>query len=380
MARFGVATGPGMGPAKAILPDGYDEAAVADFFGAKPLGADHPAIPILTDLLNRRATGETDDGAILDDGGAGAKPAHAGGGSTDGKGGGGGKGKNKDTTGGTDTGGTDTGGTDTGGTDTGGTDTGGTDTGGTDTGGTGTGGTGSGGADDPTTSTADYVSGLDTPGGYNIEIVYSGNWTASQKALLEAAAEMISDIVLGDLPSVNGIDDLRISASMTTIDGGGGTWGWGGTSGSRSDSNLPYSGYLKIDSADAGTAEAYGMFQDLVFHEILHAMGFGTKWGSMGLIKDVGGGDLRFIGDKATATYNAQYPEIAANDPNAHLGVPVETDGGSGSAGKHWDEAVFKQDIMSTRLNMNADISDMTIAALEDMGYDTIWVDEFLLT
>jgi hypothetical protein len=135
---------------------------------------------------------------------------------------------------------------------------------------------------------------------------------------------------------------------------------------------------VKMDSADAASLLSKGIWDDFALHEMLHAMGFGTAWSAMGLVKDYGG-DLRFTGTNATKVYNAQYPLIAGPDPLSDYGVPIETDGGSGTAGVHWDDATFKNEIMTGTLNYTNTVSDMTVAALQDMGYQTIYIDHYAL-
>ncbi len=273
---------------------------------------------------------------------------------------GGGKGGGKGKGGGT----TDTGGT----TDPGGsTDTGGT----TDTGG----GTGGGG----TTYAGDYVSGLDTPNGFNIELVFAGDWTDDLIGSMVRAAEKLSDLITGDLPSFNGIDDIRLSCTLTSIDGSGGVVGSGGASGLRTDSYLPSTGYMRFDSTDAANLFARGMFDSLALHEMIHALGFGKSvWGRLGLVTDHNG-DLRFNGANATEAYNAEFANLAANDALAGFGAPVETDGGTGTAGSHWDEALFRTELMTGTLNTTNYLSSMSVAALEDMGYETVYGDTLLV-
>jgi hypothetical protein len=55
-------------------------------------------------------------------------------------------------------------------------------------------------------------------------------------------------------------------------------------------------------------------------------------------------------------------------------GVPVEQDGGPGTRDSHWDEEIFGNEIMTGYIN-NSDnyLSQMTVASLDDLGYDTIW-------
>ena len=224
---------------------------------------------------------------------------------------------------------------------------------------------------------ADYVSGHDTPDGYNVELVFKGTWSDAAKAAAYTAAENISDIVIGDLPEFNGIDDIRITLTSANIDGTGGTWGKGGYDTLRSGSYLPSTGHVTVDAADIPNALKLGLLDDLLQHEMTHAMGFGTTWNAMGLVDNYNG-DLRFNGANATHVYNTVYASVAAKDVLHDKGVPIETDGGSGSAGKHWDEATFHNEIMTTTLNYTNTVSPLTVAALEDMGYHTTYVDDFL--
>ena len=82
------------------------------------------------------------------------------------------------------------------------------------------GGGGDGG--DPALHTT-YTSGGDESG-FNITINYSGTWTAKQQAVVEWAAELISDIIVGDITddidprSGNAVDDLVLSMSIGRID------------------------------------------------------------------------------------------------------------------------------------------------------------------
>jgi hypothetical protein len=196
------------------------------------------------------------------------------------------------------------------------------------------------------------------------------------------AAEHLSDVIRGDLPgftsSMGTIDDILITVTLTTIDGSGGFAGWGGTTASRSGTYLPGQGYMKLDSADTSSLVSKGILDDMILHEMLHSLGFGVSWKSMGLVTDVSG-DLRFNGDYATQMYGELYPTLSANDPLADIGVPIETDGGSGTAGVHWDDATFKNELMTGALNLSNKLSDLSVAALQDMGYDTYVSDHIFI-
>ena len=59
------------------------------------------------------------------------------------------------------------------------------------------------------------------------------------------------------------------------------------------------------------------------------------------------------------------------------LGVPVEGDGGSGTRDSHWDEETFDNEIMTGYINQANYLSEMTVASLEDIGYQTVWDEDF---
>ncbi|KZY29924.1 hypothetical protein A3731_25700, partial [Roseovarius sp. HI0049] len=194
-----------------------------------------------------------------------------------------------------------------------------------------------------------------------------------------AAADYLGTLILEDIPDVfvDGVpvDDIVITATLATIDGSGGVPGSAGPRVLRDDgSYLPATGAMTFDIADAENLLGNGNWGAVVLHEMLHAMGFGPLWSLMGLFSgSVATGDLRFTGQNATDTYNSEFPGIAGADPGSLTGVPVETDGGSGTAGGHWDEALFDAELMTGYIDDGSYISVTTIAALEDMGYDTVF-------
>jgi leishmanolysin len=209
--------------------------------------------------------------------------------------------------------------------------------------------------------TSTYVSGdpsIPDSSEYNIQINFVGTWSADLRQAFISAANAISDFILGDVPSVStrrsSIDDLVITASLVSIDGAGGILGQAGPDAVRSGSYLPYKGTMQFDVADASAYQA-GLFDDIVLHEMLHTVGFGTIWSAKGLI--TGGG---FNG----ALANAVYPGTAL--------IPLELDGGSGTAYAHWDEETFSNELMTGYIDGDNDLSYMTIASLGDLGYSVV--------
>lgn len=67
---------------------------------------------------------------------------------------------------------------------------------------------------------------------------------------------------------------------------------------------------------------------DILAHEIGHALGFGTLWTSNNLYNT---GTFQYRGARGLAAYRNEF------DPNATF-VPVENAGGSGTRNSHWDQ------------------------------------------
>lgn len=220
-----------------------------------------------------------------------------------------------------------------------------------------------------------YLSGQGTSG-FNIEIVFEGSWTASLQEAFIVAAEYLSLIIPGDVRGGGAleVDDIRITASLEDIDGPGGVLGQAGPTGARFFSKLPTTGIMEFDIADSEDFDADGLFDDIVLHEMIHCLGFGTVWDLLDLTDGtVRAGDIVYTGANAILAYNTVFADIAAGDPGSADGIPVETQGGSGTAGSHWDDALFGSELMTGFIDTANTVSAMTVAALEDLGYDTIW-------
>ena len=243
-----------------------------------------------------------------------------------------------------------------------------------------------------------YTSGAS--GAYNITITFNGTWTSSLQGVFKAAADRLSDLITGDVPDVrvNGkiIDDINISAELESIDGVGGLLGQAGPTALRSDSYLPAAAAMQFDSADAHSYYDQGLFDEIVTHEILHCVGFASIWGYLGLTEGPS-----FIGPHAVAEYNKLVDEYATMHGGSTIlsngitlakgSVPLETGSGSDTAGSHWSEAVFENEMMTGYINLlisgstaPADpLSMMTVASLRDLGYaisSASQLDAYILT
>ncbi|MCX7364710.1 MAG: hypothetical protein NTV97_23125 [Alphaproteobacteria bacterium] len=197
---------------------------------------------------------------------------------------------------------------------------------------------------------------------FDITVNYTGN--SAYQSYFTAAAQRWQQIITADLPNVNSgtyglIDDLLITANVSAIDGVGGILGQAGPDLFRSGTLLPYHGVMTFDSADLANMASNGTLSYVILHEMGHILGIGTLWSSLGLKSG-----FQYTGANALAAYRQ-----LSGHPSATY-VPLETGGGSGTAGAHWSEAIFGNELMTGYIAGVPDpISSMTIGALKDLGY-----------
>jgi hypothetical protein len=223
-----------------------------------------------------------------------------------------------------------------------------------------------------------YTSGnpnVDNASEFNIQINFSGKWTADQQAIVKWAADFYSQIITADIHddldlNNNLVDDIVITISTGRIDGNGNPL-TGNTLAQTSsivvrdagtvDEWLPLTASIKLDSTDLGNSSLAGTWDAIILHEMGHALGLvGSIFNQLGLVDSSG----NFIGANAEAAYGGP--------------VPLEDSGGSGTAGSHWDEVNFAPNgqQMSNELMTGYFVpgevtllSDTTVGALADLGY-----------
>lgn len=251
----------------------------------------------------------------------------------------------------------------------------------------GGGGADGGGGDDTSYSPDSYVSGLGFYNGFtsdfNIELNFAGSgWTAEFEQMAISMAELYSYFIVGDekdaqLEQVTGrgrnrtttildIDDIYVTLTIDNIDGIGGTLGYAGPEYVRlvgNDYDTIIKGGLTLDSDDLGNIRA-DLIDDIIFHEIGHILGFGTLFSYQDLVTG-----NEYTGLNANDAYEGAYPERTSS-------LLLEDGGGSGTAGGHWEEDtayMTGDEIMTGYINEQNWLSTVSIAAYEDLGYDTIW-------
>ncbi|BCK73075.1 peptidase [Streptomyces libani subsp. rufus] len=224
---------------------------------------------------------------------------------------------------------------------------------------------------------------------FQIEVRFLRGLTKSQKKVFSKAADRWVHVIVGDLETavihdVTGtvvVDDLLIDAEGVPMDGvnhNPNTLGSAGPTQLRGDdaasgAGLPVKGHMRFDSADLAQMEEEGMLLDVITHEMGHVLGIGTIWSDFGFLKDFhgghNGGNPTFVGPEAME----EFGKLIGEGPTP---VPVANVGGAGSAGGHWRESVFANELMSpniggrpgTPVNDNP-MSRLTVASLEDLGY-----------
>ena len=216
-------------------------------------------------------------------------------------------------------------------------------------------------------TTGGFIATPYTAGGaatnYNITIQFKGTWTEDLYNGFKAAADLLCKYITGDVKDVFSrgkvIDDIVITAELKAIDGEGGILGQAGPTAIRSVGYLPATATMQFDIADASYYQSRDLWDDIVTHEMLHSIGFGTIWSYLGYVTG-----STFTGPRAEEVYG---------DP-----VPLEQTGGSGTAGSHWDEEIFRNELMTgyigyldpeTGYAAENFISNVTWASLEDLGY-----------
>lgn len=203
---------------------------------------------------------------------------------------------------------------------------------------------------------------------FNIQLKFTGGLSASQRSVFELAKARWQEIITGDLPSIlvdgEEIDDLLIEASGEAIDGEGRVLGQAGPTHVRSDSLLPCKGIMAFDVADLADMEANGSLVDVIIHEMGHVIGLGTIWHDKGLVAGANTNNPEFIGAQSKSVYAGLRGEALPKN------VPLENEGGAGTAEGHWREVTFDNELMTGFIDPGLNpLSRLSIAALQDLGY-----------
>ncbi len=202
-----------------------------------------------------------------------------------------------------------------------------------------------------------------------------------RSAFLQAEAFWESRIIAYNpaLPAAvrSQLSKLQITAVSSAIDGVGGVLGSAGPTsviqygstgpGFKRTRGTPIAiaktAQMNFDIADIEDLANQGALLDVIKHEMAHAMGFGSLWQQNGLLSTINGG-LQYTGSQALARYRTESGSRGAR------WVPVEQQGGPGTAGAHWDSA----DPFFNRRNVNGS-SELMIGNI-DPGNETKFTSE----
>jgi hypothetical protein len=222
-----------------------------------------------------------------------------------------------------------------------------------------------------------------TNSAYSIDVRFVGSISSADQQAFLAARDRLQTLITGDIPDVSinlpggacltgqpamneTVDDLVIFAEVTTIDGPGKILGQSGPCVVRTTGiPFPAVSIMQFDVADLANLEASGMLQEVILHEMMHALGFGTIWLQRGLLSGAGSVDPFFTGSNAITAFNS----IGGL---AYVGnkVPVENTGGAGTRDSHWRETVFKNELMTGFINTGVNpLSVVTASQFHDLGY-----------
>ncbi len=115
---------------------------------------------------------------------------------------------------------------------------------------------------------------------------------------------------------------------------------------------------MEFDTADALNYFDQDLWDDIVMHELMHVVGFGTLWefGSRDLVDGA-----FYVGPAGKSAYGGD--------------IPIEQDGGPGTAGGHWDEDTLNNELMTGYINESNFLAQFSVMSLEDLGYAVDYQD-----
>ena len=202
----------------------------------------------------------------------------------------------------------------------------------------------------------------------------------ADKAIFTSAANRWEQVIVVDRPDASlagfqtatgcdnnlpaAVDDLHICSRYEDIDGPNQVLGFAGPRVVTDELGLPrtLSGDMVFDTADIERLRNDGELVQVILHEMGHVLGLGTLWE-----------DASLTTPAPTCTYNfnskasEQWRSISGCGAQA---VPVETDGGPGTACGHWDEICMRDELMTGFLSGTVQkLSTVTVGGLEDLGY-----------
>jgi len=238
---------------------------------------------------------------------------------------------------------------------------------------------------------------------FNIELQFLLPPSPAQQAAFTVAKARWEQVISGDLGAFNvgtvntgvncgnttvsgSINDMRIIVQLDSIDGVGNILGASSPCFLRSSgigAGLPIISYMLFDTADVAGLVGGGNFGDVVLHEMGHSLGYGTIWNVQGLINSTSATNPFFTGTFANTAYlnsnggsASVTPPVQGscgvgnNEAIPRSAVPLENSGGAGTALSHWEECLFRSEVMSGYITGNVrPLSLTTVQSMADLGY-----------
>jgi hypothetical protein len=244
-------------------------------------------------------------------------------------------------------------------------------------------------------------SGLTSKSASIFNVSASENTTSSYETYMNNAVERWNKVLNYTLPE--GLNTPSIHFTLED-EGNNGTLGWAyiDTAQSTNDTStfgyvFPMVGYMNINTY---YYPAHGDPETTILHEMGHILGIGSLWiwdtdPSTRPISDDG---LWYFGEHALREYKYYYEQSGGN-PDDIYGIPIENDGGGGTAYGHSEEGDHRHisannryyngvlhpglgsELMTGWSDGGNELSRITIGFLEDLGYNVNYdeADEYTL-
>ncbi len=240
-----------------------------------------------------------------------------------------------------------------------------------------------------------FVCACFAPAAFNIQLNPTG-LTPAVRSEIDWAVDQLERRITGYQPGIS-IPQVTINASLSNLSGN--IIGQGGftTTTNQGGYRLATSGFVRFDTDTIDQLLDLGLVRFVAFHEIAHALGFGTLWtNNPGVVSG-----NQYIGKNAVRAFQNDWNHPGGVIPTS---IPLETSGDQGTRLRHWDEPdavingqltfgtaftgiTLKSDpplvpardltyeIMTGGLNYiqyDPIISNMTIQSFADIGYTVV--------
>ena len=221
---------------------------------------------------------------------------------------------------------------------------------------------------------------------FTIDLQFRTVATAAQRTAFFNARARWQQVISADIPDISlagnttncggvvprgTVDDVRILVELDSIDGVGNILGSAGPCIIRFTSRLTAVGVMRFDTADLATLQNNGSLGDVILHEMGHVLGYGTLWDQP---------QFNYLNGACTSSqnYDGALAVAAFTGSNGGVGstIPVENfqpdpqDCNNGTRDSHWEEDVFKSEIMTGFISGTVrPLSLTSIQSLADLGY-----------